>query len=88
MVSIQVGEPFRQCRASPRYFLACDLLRGSLGNQVTSIVPPFRPQVDYPISGSDQIKIVLDHDNRIVRLNQPLEHIQEMSRIRRVKSGC
>src|SRR5262245_8847311 len=62
----------------------CDFLRCSLRHDLAAVATTFRPQVDDPIGGFDDVEIVLDHQQRIAwctKFEQDLEqfrHIMKM----------
>ena len=47
----------------------------------------FRPQVNHPIRLGNQIQIVLDHDDRMPGIHQPLQHLDEPANIRDVQAN-
>lgn len=50
-------------------------------------VATLRPEINDPVGGFNHIQIMLDHQDRITLINQPLEHVEQMTDIGRVKPG-
>ncbi len=46
-------------------------------NHATAVVPPFGPQVDNPVCRLDDIEIVLDDDDRVTGIHQPVQDLQQ-----------
>ena len=59
----------------------------ALGNDPAAIVASFRPQINHPIRGLDDIHVVLDHDEGVVGIPQPHKHIHQSGHIMKVQTG-
>ena len=55
--------------------IAGDLFGRAAGNDFSACVATFRTEVDQPICFGDEIKVMLDHDNRMSRINEFLENL-------------
>jgi hypothetical protein len=55
-----------------------DLLRRAGGNDRAAAVAAFGAEVDDPVSGLDDIEVVLDHDNRVAVVDEALQHAQQL----------
>ena len=53
-----------------------DLLRRALGDDTPAAVAAFRPQVDDPVGGLDDIQVVFDDDDGVAMVAQASEHGQ------------
>ena len=57
---------------------ADEFFRRSCGYHPAALFATFRPKIDDPIRALDHIQIMLDHDDRIPRISQPVQHIQQL----------
>src|SRR5438270_9308787 len=48
-------------------------LRNSRSNELPAFIARFRPEIDNPISALDHFQVVLDHDNGVPPIDQPLK---------------
>lgn len=64
----------------------CDLLRRAGGNDAPAAVAAFGPEVDYPVSGLDDIQIMFNDDNRVSCIAQPVQHVQQQPDVVEVQS--
>src|SRR6185369_2386450 len=63
-------------------------LRRTGGDNLPTLVAPFRPQIDDPVGSLYDIEIVLDDNNRIATLHQLVQHLQQLGDVSEVKSCC
>ncbi len=70
-VSSQLGHLFRRA--------TCD--------QPAAFLSAFRSEIDDPVGAFHHLKVVLDHDDRIPRLDQALKQFHEQSDIVEMESG-
>jgi len=61
------------------------ILRPTFGHDSATHVAAIRPHVDDPIRTLDHIQIVLDHQDRIPHVRQPIQHIQQIMNVRKVQ---
>ena len=54
-----------------------DLLRSSNGNHFATLVSGFRAEIDNPIRALDHLEIMLNHDNGMAAIDQPLKQLQQ-----------
>ena len=57
-------------------------------DDLTSRFSGFGTKVDNPVCAFDQIEIVLDDDDGMARINQPLKNFEQNTYVIEVKSGC
>src|SRR6476661_4213221 len=57
-------------------------------NDPSSLLSTLRPEINDPICLSDQIHIVLDHDNRMPGIHQSLEHLNQLPHVCHVQPNC
>src|SRR3989442_342777 len=66
-------------------------LRDPLGrpfrHHATTQLPTFGAQVDHPIGGLHDVEIVLDDDDRIPLVHQPVQYFQQQAYVLEVQSG-
>src|SRR5262249_33983767 len=67
------GEQPRQKPAGGRLLARRDLLGSAAGDQLATVVAPFRAEVDDVIGRLDHVQVMLDHDDRVAVFNQPVE---------------
>src|SRR6266850_877083 len=80
------AQKFSQKFASIGVFVCCDLLRGALGNDMPATFAAFGTEVNHPIGFGDQFEIVLNDDNRMTGVNEPLQDLDEPFDIRHVEA--
>ena len=47
----------------------------------------FRAEVDHPVGRFDHVQIVLDHQHRVVLIDQPIQHGQQPANVVAVQAG-
>ena len=55
-------------------------------HNLASLWAPFWPQFNHPISGSDHVRLVLDHHQGVTSLYQPVQHLDQAMNIRQVQT--
>ena len=65
-----------------------DILRGSLGNYLTTACTAFWPHVHNPVCSLDDVKIVFDNQHAVALIHQPLDPQHELANILKVQTGC
>src|SRR5882762_11322062 len=70
-----------------RLLIARDLLRGTGGNHLAAHVAALRSHVDQPVSGLDDIEVVLDNQQRRSRLEQFAKRGQQFGDVVEMQSG-
>ena len=53
-------------------------------NNIAPAFAPFRAKVDHPVSGSHDVEIVFDHDERVPPLFESLETVEQLLNIVKV----
>ena len=56
------GKLLPQVSAGVAFFACSDFFGGALGHNTAAARTPFRPDVDDPVRGFDDLEVVLDHD--------------------------
>ncbi len=51
---------------------------GSLRDDASARVAAFGPEVDDPVGFGDHVEIVLDHDDGVARVDQPVQHADQL----------
>jgi hypothetical protein len=72
---------------SVRAFVARELFRRPLRDQLPAAASTFRTEIDDPIGLGDQIQIVLDHNHRMTSIHQALQHLHQPPHVRHVQSN-
>jgi hypothetical protein len=55
----------------------CDLLGRPLGDDAAAALAALGTQVDHPVRGLDDVEVVLDHHDRVARVSQAVQHVEE-----------
>jgi len=53
---------------------------------VAAGIAPLRPEIEDPVGFDDDVEIVLDYDDRIARVHQPVQHAQQLLDVRHVQA--
>ena len=84
------GSPRRtRARYSPvaeRRALAICLGR-ALGDDLAAARAALRPEVDDPVGRLDDVEVVLDDDDRVAGLDEPVEHLEQLLDVGEVEAG-
>ena len=64
-----------------------NILRRSLRHKPLAFVPGFGTEINHPIGAFDDIEVVLDHDDRVTRVNEALKDFQEHAHVVEVQAG-
>src|SRR5687767_14452763 len=67
--------------------MALDLGRKALANDLSARVAAFRAEVDEPVRRADDVEVVLDHDNRMARIEELAECAQQLRDVVEVEAG-
>src|SRR2546430_2022486 len=70
----------------PTVDLRPPLRRPALAHQLAAGVAAFRAQVEDPVGGADDVEVVLDHHQRVPRLEQLAERAQELGDVVEVQA--
>ena len=54
-----------------------DLFRRSLGDDAAPAAAAFWPEIDDPVGSLEDVEVVLDHDDRIAMVAEPVQHGQQ-----------
>ena len=55
-----------------------DVLGRAFDHQLAAAGPRLGAHVDHPVSRSNHLEVVLDYQDRVARLDQPLKHMQQL----------
>jgi len=79
--------PVRQHRSKPdtrvRALDGSDLLRSPDGDDLTATVSGLGSEVDDPIGELDDVQVVLDQDECVARVDEPIEDLRELADVYR-----
>ena len=64
-----------------------DLFRRTGRDQHAAAIAAFGPKVEHPVGGLHHIQVVLDDDNRVARIDQFVEHFQQLLYVLEVQAG-
>ncbi len=64
-----------------------NLFRRATGNNVAAVDAGFGADVDDPIGGFDDVEVVLDHDDRVAQVDEPIEHFEQFGEVVEVQTG-
>ena len=62
------------------------LFRRSLGHDAPAVLAALRPQIHNPVSIADHVHIVLDDDDAVAQVRQPVQHFQQLADIVKMQS--
>ncbi len=65
---------------------ARDLLRRALGHDAAAPGAALRSQVDDPVGRLDDVQVVLDDDDRVAGVHEPMEHLEQLLHVREVEA--
>ena len=77
----------RERLAGVRGLHAGHLLGRALGDDLAAAAAPLRPEVDHPVGPLHDVEIVLHDEHRVARVDQPLEHGEQLPDVGHVKAG-
>ena len=69
--------PERNCPVSD-FLFRIDLLGRALGDDVAAVLARARPHVDEPVGAAHHLLVVLDDDNGVAEVAQPLERADQL----------
>ena len=84
------GSPRRtRARYSPvaEPAVARDLLGRALGDDPAAPVAALRTEVDDPVGGLDDVEVVLDDEDRVAAVDQPVEDLEQLLDVGEVEPG-
>ena len=68
----------RACRRPPR---AC-----RRRSTIAALLPALRTHVDEPVGGLDDVEVVLDHDDAVALVDEPVQHLEQPLDVREVQA--
>src|SRR5215510_12178307 len=63
-------------------------LRHATGNDVSSRIAAFGAKINQVIGTSNHVEIVLDDDDRVALIDEFVEHVEQLTGVFEVKTGC
>src|SRR5690625_2206347 len=72
--------------AGGRRFVRRHLLGRALGHDGAAAHPAVRTEVDYPVGRLDDVDVVLDHDEAVAAVDQPVQHVQQLADVLEVQA--
>ena len=66
----------------------CDVLWCTAGDDLAAADAAFRAEVDNPVSGLDDIQVVLDHDDGVAVVAQAVQDREQLRDVVKVQAGC
>ena len=64
-----------------------DRLRRALGDDPPAAVAALRPEVDDPVGGLDDVEVVLDDEDRVAAVDEPVEDLEQLLDVGEVEAG-
>src|SRR5262245_41868911 len=64
-----------------------DVFRRPGRDDLAARLPAFRSEVDDPVRLLDHVEVVLDHEHGVPRVDEPLEHVEQLLDVGEVKTG-
>jgi hypothetical protein len=65
----------------------CDLFGGALRDHSTAAAATLGAEVDDPVGALDHVEVVLDDDDRVALVDQPLQHPEQLADVLEVQPG-
>ena len=63
------------------------LFRRAGGHDLPATAAPLGAEVDHPVGSLHDVEIVLHHEHRVARLDEPFEHRQQLPDVGHVEAG-
>ena len=64
-----------------------DLFGSALCDYPTAVFSAFGAEVDDPVGIANHVEIVLDDDDAIAEIGEPMEHVEQLADVVKVESG-
>src|SRR5689334_21235262 len=87
VISRRTGQYFRQYLSSVRLLHPGHLLGRALCDQPAALLATLRSEVDHPVGISDDVEVVLNDDNAVAQLRQPVQHSEQFTHVIEVQAG-
>src|SRR5438309_11992417 len=81
------GEKLAQVTPRERPPDARDRLRRSFGDDLAARFPALGTEIDHVVRGLDHVEVVLDDDDRVSRVHEAVQHLEQPLAVRELKSG-
>ena len=62
-------------------------LPASRGDDLAAAVARFGAEIDHPVGELDDVEVVLDEHERVAGVDEPIEHLRELSNVVEVQAG-
>src|SRR5687767_2624833 len=72
--------------AGIRFLYPGYVLRSSAGDECAASETPIRAEIDYPVGGLYDVEVVLDHQNRVASLHEPVKHFEQHSYVLKMQT--
>src|SRR6185312_707199 len=79
---------FRERLTCVRLLHACDLLWGALRDETAAVFAAFGAEIDEPVGVADYIEIVLNDDDGVAEIPQPMQHVEQFFDVLKVQPCC
>ena len=67
--------------------VVCESFGGTGADELSAALPAFGSKIDQPVRRFDDVKVMLDHDDRIALIPQAMQHTQQLADIVKMKPG-
>ena len=64
------------------------MFRRASRDDFTTRVAPFGPEIDHVIGGLHHIQMMLDQDNRVAGIDEPIQRFEQPFDVRKVQARC
>ena len=85
---IRTPEEVPQVGGCSRLARAGDLLRSAPGDDAATLLAAFGTEVDHAVRGRDDVQVVLDDDDAIAPVHEPLQRGDELCDVRQIGKRC
>src|SRR5262249_27974739 len=62
--------------------------RRALCNELSTLLSALRPKVDDPVGVAHHIEVVFDDDDRVSQIGKPVQNLQKLADVLKVKASC
>ena len=81
---VEQGTKYLSGIRSPR---ASNFFRRACGHNASSVFATFGSKVDDVVGGFDNVEIVFDDDNRVAQRDEPLQNVEQLMYVLKMKTG-
>jgi hypothetical protein len=81
LISTPILQVFLQVQPGVRLLVCRDLLRRAFSDQIAVPITALRPQIDQPVRHFDDVRVMLDDDDAVALIDEPVQHLDQLPEI-------